>query len=42
MGIISSSNLPIGVVEDLDIPTERRAMLPGDMLVMVTDGVLDR
>lgn len=41
VGIISSSNLPIGVVEDLDIPTERRAMLPGDMLVMVTDGVLD-
>ncbi len=41
VGIISSNNLPIGVVEDLDIPAEKRAMLPGDMLVMVTDGVLD-
>jgi len=41
VGIISSNNLPIGVVEDLDIPAEKRALLPGDMLVMVTDGVLD-
>ena len=38
---MSSNNLPIGIVEDLEVPTERRALLPGDMLVMVTDGVLD-
>lgn len=41
VGIMSSNNLPIGVVEDLEVPSERRALLPGDMLVMVTDGVLD-
>lgn len=41
VGIMSSNNLPIGIVEDLEVPTERRALLPGDMLVMVTDGVLD-
>jgi len=41
VGIMSSNNLPIGVVEDLEIPSERRALLPGDILVMVTDGVLD-
>lgn len=41
VGILSSNNLPIGVVEDLEVPSERRALLPGDVLVLVTDGVLD-
>ncbi len=41
VGIITNNNLPIGVVEDLEIPSERRALLSGDILVMVTDGVLD-
>ncbi|NLB18367.1 MAG: stage II sporulation protein E [Syntrophomonadaceae bacterium] len=41
VGIISSNNLPIGIVEEVDFPTEKRALIPGDILVLVTDGIID-
>ncbi|MGE5417599.1 MAG: stage II sporulation protein E [Acidobacteriota bacterium] len=41
VGVIKSSSLPIGIIDDPEIPIERRSLMPGDMLVMVTDGVLD-
>ncbi len=41
VGVISSSTPPIGILNKLDTVSERKALFPGDMLVMVTDGVLD-
>jgi stage II sporulation protein E len=41
VGIITAESLPIGIVDELDIATERRSLLPGDMLIMVSDGVLE-
>ncbi|MGE5423501.1 MAG: stage II sporulation protein E [Ignavibacteriales bacterium] len=41
VGVIAANSLPIGIVEDLEIPAERRSLLPGDMLVLISDGILD-
>ncbi|MGE5398488.1 MAG: stage II sporulation protein E, partial [Chitinophagales bacterium] len=41
IGVISANSLPIGVLEDLEIPSEKRNLVPGDMLVIVSDGVLE-
>ncbi|MGE5405232.1 MAG: stage II sporulation protein E, partial [Candidatus Saccharibacteria bacterium] len=41
VGVIKSNSLPVGIMDDPEIPIERRSLMPGDMLVMVTDGVLD-
>ncbi|MGE5373119.1 MAG: stage II sporulation protein E [Solirubrobacterales bacterium] len=41
VGVVASDGLPLGVFEDIEFPAEHRIMMPGDMLVMVTDGVLD-
>lgn len=41
VGMITASTLPVGIVEDVEVPVERRHMVPGDILVMVTDGVLE-
>lgn len=38
---ISSTSLPIGVVQCLEIETVKRTLNSGDFVVMVTDGVLD-
>lgn len=38
---IKSENLPIGVLTNLEIERMKRQLMPGDMVVMVTDGVLD-
>lgn len=38
---ISSTTLPIGVVQDLDLEIEHRKLQSGDYVIMVTDGVLD-
>ena len=39
--MIRSSSLPIGIMEHLDVVSERRVLLPRDMLLMVTDGVVE-
>lgn len=41
VNIISSSSLPIGIMEDVDISSEKSTLFPNDMLVMVSDGVLE-
>lgn len=41
VGVIAANSLPIGIMEDLEIPAERRTLLPGDMLVLISDGILD-
>jgi len=38
---IAANNLPIGIVQDIEIDLLRVQLLPGDTLVMMTDGILD-
>lgn len=38
---ISSTSLPIGVLQNLEIETVTRRLSDGDFVIMVTDGVLD-
>lgn len=41
VGVISSNTPPIGILNNLETVVERRTLMPGDLVVMVTDGVLD-
>lgn len=38
---IAANNLPIGILQDIEIDLLRVQLLPGDTLIMMTDGVLD-
>jgi len=38
---ISASNLPIGILHDIDVDLVSMQLLPGDLLIMMTDGVYD-
>ncbi|TEB09693.1 Stage II sporulation protein E [Pelotomaculum propionicicum] len=38
---IKSCSLPVGIIEDLEVSTLTRTCQAGDLLVMVTDGILD-
>ena len=38
---IKSTSLPIGVVSKLELDEEKRELSDGDMVIMVTDGVMD-
>lgn len=39
--VINSKNLPFGLVDEVDVEVIRRVLKPGDILVSVSDGVLD-
>jgi len=39
--VVKSTSLPIGVVSDLEIEQSKYFLSDGDMVVMVTDGVMD-
>ncbi len=39
--IIHSDSLPVGIISDIKVPTQKYLLQAGDILVMVTDGVLD-
>ena len=39
--IINSNSLPIGVFQSLDISNEKKPLSPGDMVIMVSDGVAE-
>lgn len=39
--IIRSTSLPIGVVSNLEIEKTERTLSDGDMIIMVTDGIMD-
>jgi stage II sporulation protein E len=41
VGIIKSNSLPIGILDNLDLVSEQRVLAPKDVLVMVSDGVLE-
>ncbi|QHT58708.1 stage II sporulation protein E [Paenibacillus lycopersici] len=38
---ISANNLPVGILQDIDIDLVRVQLQPGDTLIMMTDGVYD-
>ncbi len=38
---ISASNLPIGIIQDIDVDLVSMQLRPGDILVMMTDGIYD-
>ena len=39
--IIGSSSLPVGILNNVDIDISKRKLKSGDIIIMVTDGVLD-
>lgn len=41
VGEINSNSLPIGILDDLDLASEKMALCPRDIIVMVSDGVLE-
>ena len=38
---IAANNLPIGILQDIEIDLLRLQLQPGDTLIMMTDGILD-
>jgi len=41
VGIISANSLPIGILEEVEIASEKRCLCPRDIIVMVSDGILE-
>lgn len=41
VGVITSNSLPIGIVDELEVVSEKRSLCPHDILVMVSDGLLE-
>lgn len=41
VGVISAYSLPIGILEELEMASEKRYLCPRDIIVMVSDGVLE-
>jgi stage II sporulation protein E len=41
VGMVTSNSLPMGILDNFDIGTEKRSLCPGDMLVLVSDGVFE-
>ena len=38
---ISANNLPVGILQDIDVDLVRVQLQPGDTLIMMTDGIYD-
>src|SRR5690606_15404101 len=38
---VTASNLPIGILKDIEVDLVEHQLVPGDLLVMMTDGVYD-
>lgn len=41
IGVISAHSLPIGILEEVEMASEKRYLCPRDIVVMVSDGVLE-
>ncbi len=39
--IVGSNSLPVGILSKVDIETQKRQLRDGDMVIMVSDGILD-
>ena len=38
---ICANNLPVGIIQDIDVDFIHMALLPGDVLIMMSDGIYD-
>jgi len=38
---VRANSLPVGIIKDIDVVTVSRRLTPGDLVVMVSDGMLD-
>ncbi len=41
VGVVTSNSIPIGILDSLDVVSEKRALCPHDMVIMISDGVLE-
>lgn len=41
VSLIKAQSLPIGIVHNIDIHAQKIRIKPGDLLIMITDGILD-
>jgi stage II sporulation protein E len=41
VAMISSSSLPIGILNEVELVCEKKNLLPRDMILMVSDGVME-
>ncbi|MBE3585848.1 MAG: stage II sporulation protein E [Thermoanaerobacter sp.] len=41
VSMIRASSLPVGIIRDIDVASVARTLLEGDVLVMVSDGIID-
>lgn len=41
VAVISSSSLPMGILEQVEVVTEKKSLLPHDIVLMISDGVLE-
>lgn len=41
VGVVTSNSLPIGILDAVDMSSEKRSLCPRDILVMVSDGILE-
>lgn len=41
VSVIKSNSLPVGIIEDIEVTSQSRSLEIGDLLIMVTDGVLE-
>ena len=41
VGVIISNSVPVGILDNLEVVSEKRALYPRDIIIMVSDGVLE-
>lgn len=41
VGMVIASSLPVGILEDIEVFSDKRVLYPGDMVVMISDGLLE-
>lgn len=41
VGTVISNSIPIGILDNLDVISEKQALYPHDMVVMISDGVME-
>ncbi|WP_028988490.1 stage II sporulation protein E [Thermicanus aegyptius] len=39
--LISANNLPVGILEEIEVDVVRDTLMPGDLLIMITDGIYE-
>lgn len=41
ISVVQSSSLPVGIIEQVEIEPQKRKLVPGDTVVMISDGVVE-